>query len=271
VNGWAGFTLLAPGTVPFARLAMSVTEDKQPTFAGVVVRDTGSGTAVFATHRLWSSWVPGHQLFDEFHADLWQRRATVEVIGSPFVSPPVLTVESEEGAVFLYNPHRGVRLQLALYSAAHRVYSNAVCQFSARMVDDSGLRSGGVLATADVPEHSSMELAPIPIQVRPHSGVASAAAEQYTPERIQLLVAGDGSAPSGRSGELTVTRGNRQSVRLTIASGKYEVEPGSKHRLRAADELDRSTDKTLRADGEGRLQTDLQVERARVLIEPLRR
>ncbi len=271
VSGWAGFTLLPPGTVPFARLAMSVTEDKQPTFAGVVVRDTGAGTAVFATHRLWSSWLPGHQLFNEFHADLWQRRATIELIGAPFISPPVLPVESETGAVFLYNTGRAVRAQVALYAAAHRLYSNAVCQFSARMVDESGLRSGGVLATVDAPEHSSMEIAPTPIEVRPYAGVVSSVVEECSPERVQFLIAGDGSRPGGKLGELAVTRGKRQSVRLVVASGEYEIRPGSKHRLRVADQLDRSTDKILTADDEGRLRTDLQVERARVMIEPVRR
>lgn len=270
VSGWAGFTLLPQGTVPFARLAMSVTEDKHPTFAGLVARDTGVGTTVFATHRLWSSWLPGHQLFDEFHADVWQRRATIELIGAPFISPPVLPVESEGGAVFLYNPGRAVRAQLALYAAAHRLYSNAVCQFSARMVDESGLRSGGVLATVDAPEHSSMEIAPIPVEVRPYAGVVSSTVEEYGTARVQLLVAGDGSGPSGKLGDLTLVRGKRQNVRLTVKPGEYEIAPRSRHRLRATDEFGRSSDKTLTADDEGRLQTDLQVERARVTIEPVR-
>ena len=70
--------------------------------AGVVVRDTGAGTAVFATHRLWSSWLPGHRLFSEFHADLWQRRARVELVGEPFVAPSILIAESDNGSVFLF-------------------------------------------------------------------------------------------------------------------------------------------------------------------------
>ena len=269
VSSWAGFVPLPAGTVPFARLAMSVTEDEQPTFAGVVVRDVGAGTAVFATHRLWSSWLPGHQLFNEFHADLWQRRARVELLGAPFVAPSVLIAESDDGTVFLYNPGRRVRVEVALYGAEHRLSSNAVCQFAARLVDETGLRTGGVLATVEVPGHASLEVAPTPILVRPYAGVSSAAVEHYGEDRIRLIVAGDGSAPFGKPGELQVSRGTRQNVRLTVASGEYEVTPDSKHLLRAADEFDRSTEKVLTGDEEGRLRVDLQVERARIAIEPM--
>jgi len=270
VNGWAGFTLLPVDTVPLARLAMSVTEDKQPTFAGVVVRDSGAGTAVFATHRLWSSWLPGHQLFSEFHGDLWQRRARVELLGAPFVAPPVLISEGDGGTVFLYNPGQRVRAEVALYGAEHRLSSNAVCQFAAGLVDETGLRTGGVLATVEVPGHTSMEVAPTPILVRPYVGVSSAALEQYGEAGIRLSVGGDGSAPFGKPGELQISRGTRQSVRLTIATGEYEVAPRSRHLLRAADEFDRSTEEVLTADEEGRLRVDLQVERARIAIEPVR-
>ena len=208
-------------------------------------------------------------MFNEFHADLWQRRARVELLGAPFVAPSVLIAECDDGTVFLYNPVRRVRVEVALYGAEHRLSSNAVCQFAARLVDETGLRTGGVLATVEVPGHASLEVAPTPILVRPYAGVSSAAVEHYGEDRIRLIVGGDGSAPFGKPGELQVSRGTRQNVRLTVASGEYEVTPDSKHLLRAADEFDRSTEKVLTGDEEGRLRVDLQVERARIAIEPM--
>ncbi len=268
MNGWTGFVPLPEETVPFARLAMSVTEDKHPTFAGVIARQSASGFTLFATHRLWASWMPQHRLFEPFHADLWQRRARVELLDARFIAPPVEVCESENGSVFLYNPGQSQRLQVALYAAQHRLFGGAVCQFTARLIDPTGLRTGAVLATLDAPPHASWELAPGPVEIRPYEGVTSAGFMRYEAGGIELAIAGDGSVPAGRPGRLSVSEGRPQRVRVTVGSGAYVVEPGSHHRVRVTEASGKASDDVLTADKQGRLQIEATVAGARLEIAP---
>ncbi|MBM3500467.1 MAG: hypothetical protein FJX74_17555, partial [Armatimonadetes bacterium] len=268
MNGWTGFAELPEGVLPFARLAMSVTEDKRPTVAGVFVRDVGLGSAFFATHRLWASWMPQHRLWEPFHADLCARRARLELLDARFVAPEMAICESDGESVFLYNPGRSQRVQVALHAARHRLFGGAVCQFTSRLVDLAGLRTGAVLATLDVPERASWELAPSPVEVRPYEGVTTAGFARYDASGIEVAVAGDGSVPAGRPGQLSVSRGRPQRVRITVGSGAYVVEPGSHHRVRLVEERGETSEDVLSADDRGQLRIETTVAAARLEIAP---
>jgi hypothetical protein len=268
MNGWTGFAQVPEGVLPFARLAMSVTEDQHPTLAGVFAQDVGLGAAFFATHRLWASWLPQHRLFEPFHADLCARRARIELLDAPFIAPAVQLCESEDESVFLYNPGRALRLQVALYAAEHRLFSGGVCQFTSRLIDATGLRTGAVLATVDVPVHTSWQLQPSPLTVRPYEGVCSALLQRYEAGGIELLVAGEGSGPAGRPGRLSVTPGRPQRVRITLTTGPYPVTPGSRHRVRLTEASGQPSDETLAADDQGRLSIEATVAGARLEIAP---
>jgi Beta-galactosidase len=265
VGGWAGFLLPDSQTILFGRLSMGLTKDKKPTFAGLVSRIVGPGAAFFATHELWANWFPPHRLFDEFHADLWQRRATVELIGGSFVTSGVELVGSDDGSVALYNPGDLRRAQLALYAAQHRFFQGAVCQFTAALTDEAGMRTGGVLATVDLPRHAVTILRPAPVELRPHVGTSTASLDEYGAQAIRLTVAGLRSAPSGAPGRLAVSRGTPQLVRLTVRSGEYRVTPGSRHTLRVCGP-EGEGERELVADNQGRLIADLQVTRTEVEI-----
>jgi hypothetical protein len=268
MSGWTGFAEVPSGTTPLARLAMSLTEDKKPTFAGIVAHDVGTGTALFVTHRLWSNWLPQHRLFEAFHGDLWQRRATVELLDAKFVAPAMEICENENGSVTLYNPGRAQRIQVALYAAEHRLFEGAVCQFTSLLVGETGLRTGGVLATLDAAQHTSLRLAPTPIEVRPYDGVTTACVTSYEPERIALIVGGQGSAPAGRPGRLTISPGHPERVRVTISSGRYAVEPRSRHVVRTSDPGESAAEQTLTADNQGRLLLELTGRDTTVEIRP---
>jgi hypothetical protein len=268
VNGWAGFTTVSEAALPFMRLTMSLGADRQPTFAGVVARDLGSGTALFATHRLWSSWLPEHRLFQPFHADLWARRARVELLDAPFCALTVSVTENEDGSVFLYNPGAALRLQVALYAAEHRLFEGAVCQFAAQLIGAEGLRTGGVLATVDAPGAGSLGLAATPITVRPYAGVTTAYVERNDAEAIVLALGGGGSRPTGRLGELTLARGAPQRVRLTVGAGRYAVHPGSRHRVVLREASGTVDERLLTADPQGRLTIEATVGMARLEMAP---
>lgn len=269
VNSWAGFTPLHHGTVPLARLSMSVTDKGQPTFAGVLARDTGTGTALFATHRLWTAWMPGHGLWEAFHGELFQRRAQVELLNAPFMAPAVQIVGCEDGAAVLYNAGKGRRVQAALFEGEHRLLSGGVCQFSARFVDGSGLRTGGVLATVDLPQHGAVALAPTPILIKPYSGASTALLERYTAQSVRLLLSGDDSTPTGDYGAARPSAGAAQRIRLTLGSGEYEVAPRSRHRVTVANVGAERESRIVRADGAGRIVAELSVATARVGISPV--
>jgi len=268
VNGWAGFALIPDGTVPFARLSMSATQDRKPLFAGVVARDTGAGTALFATHRLWSSWLPEHRLFEPFHADLWQRRARIELLDAKFISPAMGISENEDGSVFLYNPGQAQRIQVALFAAQHRLFAGAVCQFTSRLVEPTGLRTGAVLATLDMPQRTSVEVAATPIEVRPYGEATTACLERYVPEGIELAIAGEGSGPTGRPGRLSISRGAQESVRITIGTGRYPIAPKSKHKVCVTETAGQTSEDVLTADEEGRLRIEATIATARVTVAP---
>lgn len=268
VSSWAGFTLMSKEIVPVARLAMSVTEDRQPLFCGIIARDTGTGATLFATHRLWSNWLPHHRLFVPFHADLWQRRARIELLDAPFVAPPMVISENADGKVVLYNPGSANRTQIALYAAEHRLFEGAVCQFTSLLKDRGGLRSGGVLATVDVPAHWSIVLTPSPIQLRPYEGSAAACLVHNDADGIELVVAGDGAGPVGRPGQLDVSAGAPQRIRITVSSGRYLIEPSSTHVLRGSDLNNSPIEERLTADAAGTLSFDLTVQGAKVRITP---
>ena len=268
IHGWTAFAVPDSQAIPFARLAMGLAADKKPTFAGVVSRTVGTGVAFYATHRLWASWLPKHALFNEFHSDLWQRRAAVELLGGSFVTTRVELAENEDGSVTLYNPGDLRRLQLALYSAEHRLFSGCVCQFSAALTDAAGLRTGGVLVTVDAPRHASVKLIPVPVEIRPHAGVATASLDEYGKQAIRVTIAGAQSIPSGRPGEVAPSRGQPQPVRLTIRSGEYAIAPGSRHVLTAMHLGGNSEERELTADNRGRLIVDLQVERTQIEVRP---
>ncbi|MGQ9732445.1 MAG: beta-galactosidase trimerization domain-containing protein [Candidatus Zipacnadales bacterium] len=267
VSGWTGFTLVPEGATPFARLAMSITEEKKPTFAGIIARDTGKGTTLFATHRLWSNWLPEDPLFQPFHADLWQRRARVELLDAPFCMPAVEISEGQDGRVVLYNREANKRVQIALYAAEHRLFTGAVCQFSAQLIDESGLRTGAVLATLDVPRHSSWALLPTSIEVRPYTGTATAYVEEYTPQLIRLTLGGNGAQPIGPLRRLQISKGQPQRVRLTMTSDLYPLKPGSHHRLTVT-EQGRKSEQLLKVDEKGRLLIEATVGLAQLEICP---
>jgi hypothetical protein len=267
-HGWAGFALIDSIAIPLARLEMGLTRDKKPTFAGVISRNVGPGVSFFATHRLWAGWLPGNRLFNEFHGDLWQRRATVELLGGPFVAPGLELAESDEGAVVLYNPGDLCRIRIALYAGGHRLYSGAVCQFSAALMDETGLRTGGVLATLDAPRHASAELVPVPVEIRPLAGICTAQLTDYGQDALRFTIAGERSAPEGRPGALAPSRGWPKPVRLTVRSGAYRITPGSRHLLRATHRNGDTDERKFTADNESRLMIDLQVDHTEMEIEP---
>jgi hypothetical protein len=268
VSGWAGSALIPDGTVPFARLAMSATEDKKPLFAGVVARNTGAGTAFLATHRLWSSWLPQHRLFEPFHSDLWERRARIELLDARFIAPAMEISENEEGSVFLYNRGQAQRIQVALFAAQHRLFAGAVCQFTSRLVEPTGLRTGAVLATLDMPPHTSVEVTATPIEVRPYGDAVTACLTRYEPEGTELAIAGEGSGPSGRPGQLSISHGTEEGVRIIVKSGAYPITPASKHKVCVTETGGETREDVLTADDEGRLRIEATVATARITIAP---
>jgi len=268
VNSWAGFAELDRSTTPLARLGMSVTEGGKPTFAGVVIRETGRGAAIYATHRLWSAWLPGYGLWDAFHADLFDRRARIALQDAPFMAPLVEVAECEDGSVAFYDPNKGHRVRIALLAADHRLFSGAACQFSPFVIDEAGLRTGGVLATVDTPAHGSWMIRPSSVRIRPFTGIVTAVLESEAADGISLLVGGSGSVPVGDHGEMRPSLGGAQRMRLTVTDGTYRVEPGSKHRVTVANGAGTSAEIVVTAGADGELTTDINVRLAQVTVEP---
>jgi hypothetical protein len=157
---------------------------------------------------------------------------------------------------------------VALFAAQHRLFAGAVCQFTSRLVEPTGLRTGAVLATLDVPPHTSVEVTATPIEVRPYGDAVTACLTRYEPEGTELAIAGEGSGPSGRPGQLSISHGTEEGVRIIVKSGAYPITPASKHKVCVTETGGETREDVLTADDEGRLRIEATVATARITIAP---
>lgn len=266
--GPIAYAAIQDGALPLA-VSRRIWEKGMPYFGGIIVNDYGLGVGIFATSRLWANWRPDDPVFVGFHGDLWARRADYE-LQQPGFWPGGVEISGTADTVYLLNTTgKLLRAAVAAYRADSRLYKGALCQFSAAARLPSGKRSGAGLLVVDLPPLQVTGLPAKPVQVQPYAGEVTGRLLGYSADRIKLEIAGPGARLfKSLSGEMELSLGQPTTVRVTIQSGLYHIEPLSGHQIEIDAGFNRHSTEQITADPHGKLQFDVSGQRATVEIYP---
>lgn len=229
--------------------------DGQRVVGGLMGRQSGQGVVCFATHRLWANWVTSDPVYMAFHGDLCARRAAVELLGSALWTEGVCVTAMAPRGIAVVNARAVSTAADVLYrDAAHALYTDAWCLYSAEAVTEQGLRSGAARLSVVLPPLSVTTCQPTPILVQPFEGTCLARLLQQEPTRLVLQVAGDRATLStDQKGNVTMGSGVPTQVRFTVRNGIYRVHPGSVHRVTQLEGSRVVSQSLVTASGEGEL------------------
>lgn len=294
-----GFALRAPGAVNLGTLhrttrgrALSVTLGVYP---------VGAGFAIYAPFRLWSHWLPSHQLYQEFHGDLFQRNALCALLDTPLFPllpehpntrtpehPNMMEVGTMIEGAAAFNPlSRAQFVRWHTVGVRYLLFSNALTSYTRgnfltsaptfRRVGDTALA-----AMLDAPQptvallHDGLPPGALrvyrflPIQLLPLSRSATGQVVEYSPQKVQLHIWTDAAdVTSDENNNLTIINPREASARLTLMSGLYPIPPHSRHRLTITPlGSQRSERKTITALASGLLIIERKWKAHAVTIEP---
>jgi len=294
-----GFALHAPDVVHLGTLHRTTRGRALSVTLGVY--QVGAGFAIYAPFRLWSHWLPSHQLYQEFHGDLFQRNALCALLNAPLFPllpdhPNIKTPEYPnmvevstmiEGAA-AYNPlSRAQLVRWHTVGVRSLLFSDALTSYTRgnfltpapvfRRVGDTALA-----AMLSVPQPTVALLHDwlppgalryyrfLPIQLLPLSRSATAQVVEYTPQKVQLHIWTDAAdVTTDESHNLTLVNPREAPARLTLMSGLYPIPPHSKHRLTLTPlGSKRSERKTITANAGGLLVIERRWKAHAVTIEP---
>jgi hypothetical protein len=218
-GGWVGHVVAEVDVAPL----LSRTHRGEPQLA-VLARQRGAGLAVYAPTRLWQYWLPGFDLFDEFHGDLVARRSAVQLLGSPRLVGESEVALYADGSVGLLDRTAGLD-RVAVASPAGVVYAAPEAIQALRGPApgcEIAFGGTGLLRATPIPVTIAAEV-PIAVQV-----------SKYDATGIELQVTADAPA----------------RLRLTVAGGAYPIAAGSRHQL-TVEQLDTRQASQLLATADG--------------------
>jgi len=228
VSSYAAYAGLTESAVAVGSLRTKGAEQGNPVFAGLMCNTYGRGVAVFTTHLLYAYWPLSDPLSGALHYDLMARRATCELVSSPFL-PDTVEVSLEDDRIRLLNGARGqVSPVVALYGRGDRLVQAALNVVTAQYT--AGAERQTVYAA--VPGETILSLPITTITAQPYGGEASVVIRELRPERIRLSVAGPGAHLNPRRGDLYELSRPDRSVRVRFAvnqGGVYQIHDGSRH------------------------------------------
>ncbi len=294
-----GFALRTPDAVNLGTLHRATRGRALSVTLGVY--QVGAGFAIYAPFRLWSHWLPGHQLYQEFHGDLFHRNALCALLNAPLFPllpdlpntrtpeyPNMVEVSTMIESAAAYNPlSRAQFVRWHTVGVRYLLFSNAVTSYTHgnfltpspafRRVGDTALA-----AMLDAPQPTVALLHDwlppgalryyrfLPIQLLPLSRSATGQVVEYGPQKVQLNIWTDAAdVTTDENNNLTIVNPREASARLTLMSGIYPIFPNSRHRLTITPlGSKRSEHKTITANASGLLIIERKWKAHVVTIEP---
>ena len=268
LTGPIAYAAIHEGAVPLA-VSQVVWDKTTPYFGGIIVNDYALGVGIFATSRLWANWDPDDPVFIGFHADLWARRADYELQQPGFWPQGVEICGAGDTLYLLNTTSRPLTAAVIAYRADSRLYDDAVCQFSAAARLPSGKRSGAALVTVALAPLQVTAVRAKAVQIQPYTAQATGRLLAYGSNRIKLEIAGPGARlANSLSGKIELSQGQPTTVRVTVQSGVYAIEPLSWHQVEIDAGFQRYTNQQVQADPHGNLRFDVSGQQATVEIYP---
>ena len=209
---------LASGTQPVIAFQQAA-----PAYAGILARPVGRGWAIYASGKLFESWLPGRPYFDTMFTDLLGRDYDLALAGpDAFVGGPSLC-RYQDGSILILGAGKG-HLSLLTLDRQGRLFSAPGAVQSVRSPGVSGLTALWLLAQPVV------SLRPIPVRVAPAGSQVLVQVLKYSNRLISLVAFGDRSQVQ-LGDKLVVMPAGKVQATFTVENGLYPVAPGSRHRL----------------------------------------
>lgn len=225
--------------------------------SGIVARRRGLGMGIYGTVRLWDAWAPDGPVFQAFHNDLLRRRARLQLLDAQELVPAWAAIGERGETIWVHNRSGDDRLVHVLAThAGNRAYFGAVAKASAQGLTPEATRRGAEILSINLAGGAVAEASALPLTIEPLADSTVVLPRAYTPGLVEFEVAGEGATVRRTAdGSLKIRGVGRTEARLTLSSGAYRVDPGSRHEvtIRHAGGLEQERRQVLSADGQGSL------------------
>lgn len=262
------YATLTSGSQALATLDVKTVEESTPEFAGVICNRFGRGIGIYATHLMYPYWPLDDKVNTGLHYDLMLRRATCELLDTPFL-PASTEISLEANSLRILNASsEPASHSIGLYGQGDRLVMGAVTRNRASRTD------GGEMQTVDVhvPEKQLLDLPLTNIRLQPYDDEVSAAIAELGSSRILLSVAGPGaSLDPSRASPFRFSRPvASENVRFSVpAGGVYDVVDGTHHLVTVTPERGEAHQFEVVAEN-GALVFSTEIYRDRVEVTPVR-
>ena len=208
-----------PGTQPVIGF-----QQNAPACAGLLARPVGKGWALYASGRVWESWLPGRPYFDDLMTDILGRDYDFALAWPGQFGGGPTVVRYREGELVVLGA-KGEYVTVLTRAQGGQLFSMPGGVQSVRAGTVSPLTS------LWVPAQPVLSLRPIPVKVTPAGSQVLVQVAEYTNKVVRLVAFGEQSQVTPGAKMVVVPAGITRAS-FTVHNGVYPIAPGSKHHLK---------------------------------------